>query len=172
RPDQVGPEQGMGCRENAQGLDLNRDFTKLECPETRALVRLIDSWNPDVLIDTHTTDGSWHRYALTYATTQHPAAPDATRRFVAETMLPEIRRRLDDRELATFWYGNFDRDHTRWSGYGTEPRYGVEYMGVRGRIGILSESYAHMPYRRRIDATRSFVLECLSHLAEHRPAVR
>src|ERR1700690_1245177 len=34
RPGQVGPEEGMGRRENAQGLDLNRDFMKLDAPET------------------------------------------------------------------------------------------------------------------------------------------
>ena len=37
RPGQVGPEI-MGVRENAQQLDLNRDFMKLEAPETQALI--------------------------------------------------------------------------------------------------------------------------------------
>ena len=32
RPGQVGPEEGMGQRANARGLDLNRDFIKLEAP--------------------------------------------------------------------------------------------------------------------------------------------
>ncbi len=38
RPGQDGPALGMGQRENAQGLDLNRDYVKLESPESRALV--------------------------------------------------------------------------------------------------------------------------------------
>ena len=40
-PGQNGPEEGMGQRANARGLDLNRDFIKLEAPETRALVRVL-----------------------------------------------------------------------------------------------------------------------------------
>ena len=62
RPGQVGPEEGMGQRANARGLDLNRDFIKLEAPETRGLVRFLNEWNPHLFIDTHTTDGSYHRY--------------------------------------------------------------------------------------------------------------
>src|SRR5438445_259163 len=65
RPGQVGPEEGMGQRANARGLDLNRDFIKLEAPETQGLVRFLNEWNPHLFIDTHTTNGSYHRYTIT-----------------------------------------------------------------------------------------------------------
>ena len=51
RPGQIGPSAGMGLRENAQQLDLNRDFIKIESPEARSLVKLIDDINPDLFID-------------------------------------------------------------------------------------------------------------------------
>ena len=73
RPGQVGPEEGMGQRENAQGLDLNRDFMKLDAPETRALVRFLNAWDPALTIDTHTTNGSHHRYTITYEGPKNPA---------------------------------------------------------------------------------------------------
>ena len=66
RPGQEGPALGMGTRENAVGLDLNRDFVKLDTPEVRSLVRAIDTWDVDVLMDAHTTNGSLHQYDLTY----------------------------------------------------------------------------------------------------------
>src|SRR5262245_15613522 len=56
RPAQAGPPQ-VGTRENAAGLDLNRDFVKLESPEVRALVKCLSTWNPAVTIDCHTTNG-------------------------------------------------------------------------------------------------------------------
>src|SRR5262245_7743259 len=56
RPGQVGPEEGMGRRANGAGLDLNRDFIKLEAPETRGLVDFLNRWDPHIFVDTHTTN--------------------------------------------------------------------------------------------------------------------
>jgi murein tripeptide amidase MpaA len=78
RPGQEGPALGMGTRENAMGLDLNRDFVKLDSPEVRSLVRMLDAWNADVLVDAHTTNGSLHRYDMTYDIPHNPA-PDSAR---------------------------------------------------------------------------------------------
>ena len=64
RRGQIGPDE-MGQRPNAQGLDLNRDYIKLESPEARSLVRFFTEWDPHITIDTHTTNGSHHRYTLT-----------------------------------------------------------------------------------------------------------
>ena len=75
RPGQVGPDV-MGRRANPQRLDLNRDFVKLEAPETRALVGLINKANPHLFIDCHTTNGSKHQYPLTYDTHTTPRRPN------------------------------------------------------------------------------------------------
>jgi hypothetical protein len=43
----------MGTRRNANGFDLNRDFITQSQPETRALVEVINDWNPMVFLDFH-----------------------------------------------------------------------------------------------------------------------
>ena len=45
RPNQNGPEE-TGWRTTAQNLNLNRDYTKADSPEMRALLGLIRSWDP------------------------------------------------------------------------------------------------------------------------------
>ncbi|HEX9140416.1 MAG TPA: M14 family zinc carboxypeptidase, partial [Steroidobacteraceae bacterium] len=45
RPNQRGPTN-QGWRNTAQNLNLNRDYTKLDAPETRALVRLLRQFDP------------------------------------------------------------------------------------------------------------------------------
>lgn len=172
RPGQVGPEKGMGVRENAQNLDLNRDFIKLQTPEVRSLVRAIDTWKADVLIDCHTTNGSLHRYPLTYDIPHNPAGSTSMLAWLRRDFLPTITQRLKQQGLETFYYGNFDGEHKKWETYGHEPRYSTEYMGMRGRIGILSESYSYATYQERIDASYRFVRACLDLLAEESQQVR
>lgn len=172
RPGQIGPSLGMGLRENAQNLDLNRDFIKLQTPEVRGLVRAIDQWRADVLIDCHTTNGSLHRYPLTYDVPHNPACHGPMLNWLREEYLPEITRRLDQVGLNSFYYGNFDAEHKKWETYGHEPRYSTEYMGMRGRIGILSESYSYATYEERVVASYRFVKSCLDLLAEKSQKVR
>jgi len=57
RPRQHGPIGGMGQRPNAQGLDLNRDHTKLDSPEARSLVAMMNAYDPHVAVDLHTPTG-------------------------------------------------------------------------------------------------------------------
>src|SRR5207244_5072634 len=72
RTRQGGPAE-VGVRPNAQGFDLNRDYVKLESPEVRALVRALNRWDPAVFVDCHTTNGSYHRYTMTYEGGRCPA---------------------------------------------------------------------------------------------------
>ena len=164
RPGQEGPEQGMGTRENAIGLDLNRDFIKLDTPEVRSLVRLLDTWDVDVLIDTHTTNGSLHQYDLTYDIPHNPSANQSVVQWMRKEMLPSITKEMMSLGISTFYYGNFSGDHKRWESFGHEPRYSTEYMGLRGKVGILVESYSYASYQRRIDASYHFVDACLKQL--------
>src|SRR5438309_10882526 len=67
RSEQNGPEL-VGQRADGINLDLNRDYFKAEAPETRAsLARVYTTWDPALMVDLHTTDGTRHGYLLTYA---------------------------------------------------------------------------------------------------------
>jgi hypothetical protein len=172
RPGQKGPVEGMGVRQNAQGFDLNRDFVKLESPEVQALVRFCNQWDPAVVIDTHTTNGSYHRYFMTYEGPRIPAGDEKLISMVRDTLFPDVGRRLEKRSgYKSFFYGNFSRDRTRWEPVPATPRYGTLYVGLRNRIGILSESYSYAPYRDRIFGTRDFVRSILEYVAENEPEV-
>jgi dipeptidyl aminopeptidase/acylaminoacyl peptidase len=156
RPEQAGPDEGVGDRENAGGLDLNRDFVKLESPEVRGLVRCIRTWDPAVILDTHTTNGSYHRHTLTYDGPRNPNAPLAVRAFGGAFVPAAADRLRAATGFSPFPYGNFSADRTRWETYPTQPRYGVQYFAVRGRLGVLSESYAYAPFRDRVRASMEF----------------
>ncbi|HEX2722844.1 MAG TPA: M14 family metallopeptidase [Gemmatimonadaceae bacterium] len=163
RGSQNGP-QLVGVRANAQSLDLNRDYVKVEAPETRASLEMFNKWDPDVFVDLHTTDGSYHGYALTYAPTLNPAAPLAE--YSRDSILPVLRQRMQSRHgFPTFDYGDFISDDTLskgWVTFDSRPRFGTNYYGLRGKIAILSEAYSHDPFERRVKSTYAFVQEILS----------
>jgi hypothetical protein len=177
---QQGPEM-IGERPNGAGLDLNRDYVKVEAPETMGSLKAFAAWTPDLFMDLHTTNGSYHGYALTYSPSLHPAAPLAP--FTADTLLPEIRRRMKAKHgFETFPYGNFTGANGReslaaetksgWVTYEHKPRYGTNYFGLSGGVSILSEAYSHDPFDRRVASTRAFVQEVLSYVAANPAAVR
>ncbi len=173
RPNQQGPEQGVGERNNAQGLDLNRDHVKLESPEARSLVRLLNDLDPHVVIDCHTTNGSRHRYTLTYDGPRHPATHPGIIQLAREELLPRVGERMQELSgYSSFFYGNFTHDHTRWETYPAEPRYNTQYIGLRQRIGILSEAYSYASFEDRVRATFFFVRSCVEQCAEQEDQIR
>jgi hypothetical protein len=176
RPGQNGPEV-VGLRPNGQGLDLNRDYVKQEAPETRGAARLITAWDPDLFVDLHTTNGSYHGYALTYSPGLNANSTPAND-WARDRFLPEVRRRVRDRHgRETYWYGNFRNQHPDslaqgWWTYEGHPRYGTNWFGMRGRVAILSEAYSNDDFRTRVASTYAFALEIIRLAAERRETLK
>ena len=172
RPGQHGPDE-MGTRANAQELDLNRDWTKAEAPETRAFLAFLARFDPEVIVDTHTTNGSLHRYTLTYQGPKHPAGDAELIAFGRDVFLPAVGERMRARAgYDSFFYGNFDREHRRWEGYPAQPRYGAVYRGLRNRLTVLTEAYSYAPFRDRVLATLDFCRGVLEEAADRSTEIR
>lgn len=176
RPAQDGPAQ-VGLRSNGQGLDLNRDYVKQEAPETRTSAALVGAWDPDLFMDLHTTDGSYHGYVLTYDAGLNPNSSPGND-WIRDSLLPEVRARMRSRhQQEVFSYGNFrnaDPDSLAqgWETYDPRPRFGTNWAGLRGRMAILSEAYSHAAFRTRVSATYNFVLETLRLAAAERATIK
>jgi dipeptidyl aminopeptidase/acylaminoacyl peptidase len=152
---------------------LNRDFIKLEAPEVQAMVRFYRRWNPAVVIDCHTTNGSHHRFVMTYDGPRHPAISEKLVSYVRDTLLPDVGKRLKAKTgFESSFYGFMSRDRTKWESYPAQPRYGIQLVGLRGRIGLLSESYTYAPFKDRVTGSREFVRSILEYVAENKDAVR
>lgn len=170
RPGQDGPAK-VGVRPNGQGFDLNRDCIKAESPEMRAaLEHIYRPWDPDVVFDLHTTNGTRHGYDMTYATPLHPNTPEPLFKFGIDQMMPAMRKVFQSRyQQDLFDYGNAVRrgETMVWETFGAEARYVTNYAGLTGRLGILSEATSYISFQDRVVATNRFVDACLEYLAEH-----
>jgi len=175
RAEQNGPER-VGQRADGLNLDLNRDYFKAEAPETRAsLARVYTTWDPALMVDLHTTDGTRHGYLLTYAPPLDPNGPPGPTGFVRDQMLPALRRTLQDKyHEPTFDYGNVDAPlgPQSWDSYAPLGWYGTNYVGLRGRMAILSEAYSHADFKARVRVTHDFLVEILNYAALHVDDIR
>jgi hypothetical protein len=177
-PEQNGPPR-VGVRD-ANGIYLDNDFVRAEAPETRALLRFVREWEPNVYIDLSSSDGSFHEFAVTYAPSLHPAAYYGGV-YVRDRMLPFVRQDVRAKfGLETFAYGHFGRSQALpeppppievedygWFPRDYRPRIGVNYMGLRGILAVLVSAYSHDPLERRIFTTRAFLESLLGYCTEN-----
>jgi hypothetical protein len=180
RTAQYGPIAGVGRRENAKGLDLNRDYMKLESVEARALVAAFTAWDPHLVVDLHTTNGSYHGYHLTQSIPLNLSLSPKILDYHRNTMMPAIMKTLEDRhKTRSYYYGNFGRggggqapgELRRWVAFDHRPRAGQNYVGFRNRLTILSEAYSYLSYKRRIEVTEYFVEEILKYVDGRRAEI-
>ena len=174
---QHGPLAGMGERANAQGLDLNRDNMKLESPEAHSLVAFWNRYDPHIVMDLHTTNGTRHAYRLTYAPPLHPNTDARIVELAREQLLAQVTRALKAKyDWDYYYYGNLPwrgMDVERgWYTFSHQPRYLTNYVGLRNRIGVLSEAYSYATFEDRILATLHFVEEVAEVAYRHASAIR
>ena len=168
RPSQEDSPKEVGIRENSQGWDLNRDGMKQEALETKGLIQnIIVPWDPALFVDLHTTNGVWHGYSITWAPSYHTAGEKAPYDYTWDKILPEVTDAVKEKDDLYFGpYGYFYAQREGWpiksiSTYNHHPRYLVNQFGLRNRMAILSESFAHERLYQRINATYAFVREIL-----------
>ena len=170
---QLGPHTGVGTRTNAAGINLNRDYMRQESLEMQRLqTRVCQPWAAELTIDCHATNGSVHRYALTYDT-PHTCMSGRSEpiEWMRQQLLPEVTRRMRAHTgLETFFYGNFITDEgghgAGWTTYTHHPRFGSNYRGLTNRCDLLLETYAYIPFEQRVYTTYQFLRETLQFAAE------
>lgn len=165
-----GPELA-GTRYNGQYLDLNRDYLKLESPEVRGLVKLFNQWDPVLVVDLHTTDGSYHREPVTYSTNVNPNGDMSLVDYMWKHFFPDTAKILKDTYgYDSLPYGNF-MDRTKpekgWSHDAFLPRYGHNYVGLRNRFTVLDENYSHADFKTRVLGCYSFIKSILQYTHQH-----
>lgn len=185
RSGQLGPFGGMGERATAQGFDLNRDWVKLDAPEAWSLIGLLRQYDPHVAVDLHTTDGTYIGYHLTYSPPLHPHTWAPLVSFLRQGLLPAVTRAVRERSgWEYYYYGNLPPPYAgnlAWAGMDTtagwytfdyRARYSNNYLGLRNRLGLLSESYSYATFADRIRASLLFAEEIVSFVHAHATAVR
>ena len=169
RINQNGPES-MGFRGQSQYLNLNRDYVKAEAPEMLAWLKLWQKWQPDFLIDVHTTDGADYQYDLTWYTEDphklDPAIDAWQRHAIVDEALPAYEKRG---HLASIYLEFKDGRDPRKGivNFGSGPRFSTGYAALQNRPALLIETHMLKPYATRVQATYDLVELMLQQIDRH-----
>jgi hypothetical protein len=172
RTNQNGPVNGVGVRYNGQHLDLNRDAMKLESPEIRGVVKnILNKWDPAISVDCHTTNGSYHEEPVTFTWMMNPNGDRNLINYMRDEMMPDVSKTLSGKyNVENVFYGEFiDRMNLDkgWISYASEPRYLVNYIGVRNRLSILNENYVYADFKTRVNGSYKLLRSILEFAASH-----
>lgn len=176
RPNQRGPVES-GWRTTARNLNLNRDYTKLDAPEMRALVRALRDWQPDLYLDLHVTDGLDYQYDITWGYNDKHAYSPAIATWLEASLDPVLRR-----DLAAWGHvpgpfvwpvseedGDITKGNRTWT---APPRFSNGYGDVCHLPTVLVENHSLKSYPRRVLGTYVLLASTLRRLGEDGAALR
>jgi zinc carboxypeptidase len=154
RMNQRGPSEA-GWRTTARNLNLNRDFAKLDAPETRALVSALNRWDPDLHVDLHVTDGSDHQYDVTFGHNAGSGWSPAIEAWLEDVLTPAVTRDLTamGHVPGPLWVAgpvdatDLQKGFVQWI---AGARLSTGYGDVRHLPSILVENHSLKPYPQRV----------------------
>jgi hypothetical protein len=185
---QLGPV--VGTRTQSHGINLNRDYLRLQAPEMRLLQRhVLQAWSPDLTIDNHATNGSVHRFQMTVDV---PHTVESGRRepieFMRQRLVPDVIAAVRRRGFESGWYGNFAEDERAldagvdvtgsepvglgWMTYPHHPRFGSNFRGLTNRLDLLLECYSYLTFEERVATASAWQIETLCWAAAHAAQIR
>lgn len=169
RANQNGPES-YGFRGNAQNLDLNRDFIKMDARETRSLVSLFRELDPDIFVDNHVSNGADYQHVMTLLSPNPKKQGYYMGRFLKNRLEPRLYELMSERgydllPYVNHWGATPDKG---WQQFYEPPRFASGYAALFQTFAFVPETHMLKPYKDRVQATYE-LLRCICYFAASNP---
>jgi hypothetical protein len=173
RVNQDGPES-FGFRGNSLHLDLNRDFIKCDSLNAQLFNCFFSAWDPDVMVDTHTSNGADYSYTMTLIHTQADKLGGALGAFLRDSMLPAVYRGMEARGWPTCPYVNPVQvsPDQGIADFLEVPRFSTGYAALNHTIGFMPETHMLKPFADRYESMRALLDVTLAFTVAHAPAIQ
>lgn len=173
RANQNGPE-AYGFRGNAKNLDLNRDFIKMDAKNTFSFVEYFHRFDPEIFVDTHTSNGADYQYIMTCLDTHPQKLGGQLGQFMKEIFTPSVFESMKKKgyEMSPFVniYGKTpDKGYEQFFDY---PRFSTGYTALFQTIGYMSEAHMLKSFKERVQATYQFLISTLENGVANRHDIR
>ena len=163
RISQNGP-RAYGFRGNYRNLDLNRDFIKADSRNALAFEQILNTWQPEVFLDNHTSDGADYQYVMTLIETQKDKQNPILAKYTSETLSPELYKRMKKSGYEMIPYVESEKG-TPDSGivsFLEIPRFATGYTAQHNIISYITETHMLKPFDKRVYATYDFMQHLIS----------
>ncbi|WP_231427821.1 MULTISPECIES: M14 family zinc carboxypeptidase [Pedobacter] len=154
RANQNGPK-AYGFRGNSKNLDLNRDFIKTDSKNSAAFQLIFNTWQPEIFVDTHTSNGADYQYVMTLIPTQKDKLNSILSGYLTKTLVPDLYVGMEKKGYPMIPYVNSfgEIPESGIAGFIESPRYSTGYTTLHNTIGFMPESHMLKSYDLRVDAT-------------------
>jgi len=158
RIDQDGPVE-KGFRGNAQNLDLNRDFIKMDSKNAMSFARIFSLLDPDVFVDNHVSNGADYQHVMTLLVSQHNKLGGVMGEFMNKTFEPSLYPLMKKKGFDLVPYVNHfgETPDKGWPEFFDSPRYGSGYGTLMNTFSFVPETHMLKPYKQRVEATRALM---------------
>ncbi|QNF34474.1 M14 family metallopeptidase [Adhaeribacter swui] len=158
RANQDGPES-YGFRGNARNLDLNRDYIKNTSRNAQSFTVLFREWQPDVFVDTHTSNGADYQHTMTLIATQKDKLQAPLRDYLTTQLLPQLYGQMQKRQwpMSPYVDSKGESPDTGLVGFLETPRYSTGYTALFNTIGFITETHMLKPFPNRVQAQYAFL---------------
>jgi hypothetical protein len=154
RANQNGP-LAYGFRGNSRNYDLNRDFIKTDSRNSRAFQEIFNTWQPEIFVDTHTSNGADYQYVMTLIPTQKDKLNPLLSAYMTNTMIPSLYEGMKNSGYEMIPYVNSveETPDAGITGFLESPRFSTGYAALHNTIGFMPETHMLKSYDKRVDAT-------------------
>jgi len=169
RANQNGPEE-YGFRGNAQNLDLNRDFIKMDSKNMFTFANIYQNLDPDVFIDTHVSNGADYQYYLTYIASVRERMAPATGELLYENLIPHLESTFTEKLFPIVPYVNM-KGKTPDEGiiiFNDLPRYAMGYGTIMDAMSFTTETHMLKPFAERVKHTQLFIEETINWMRDNK----
>lgn len=158
RVNQNGPVS-YGFRGNARNLDLNRDYIKTDSRNARTFTQIFQEWQPDIFVDTHTSNGADYQHVMTLIATQKDKLSPPLKAYLTQNLLPTLQHGMEKVKfpMAPYVDSKGPTPDTGLLGFMDSPRYSSGYTNLFNTIGFITETHMLKPFDQRVKATYAFL---------------
>jgi hypothetical protein len=163
RANQNGP-RAYGFRGNYRNLDLNRDFIKADSKNALAFAQILNTWQPEVMLDNHVSDGADYQYVMTLIETQKDKQNPILANYTSKTMTADLYKGMKKSgyEMIPYGAGEQGLPDSGIVSFMETPRFSTGFAAQHNIISYMTETHMLKPFDKRLYATYNFMQQLIN----------